>query len=88
MNADCSRLSLVAVTNSTARPVAALYRSVDYEYGGGVLAEHVGRFAESASALLDHSYTEDLAPELMSAVAGVRQLAGWTAFDAATMSGT
>src|SRR5262249_9530519 len=62
--------------------VTALYRSIDYECGGGMLYTEVARFAESASALLDHSYADSLRPTLLAAVAGARQLAGWTAFDA------
>jgi transcriptional regulator with XRE-family HTH domain len=61
--------------------VTALYRSVDYEHGGGVLVRDVGRFAEAASALLEQSYPVALAPSLLAAVAAARQLAGWTAFD-------
>ena len=62
--------------------LTALYRSVDYELGGGALVRDVGGLAESASALLDLSYADALAPRLMSAVAAVRQLAGWVAFGA------
>ena len=61
--------------------VTALYRSLDYEYGGGVLVADVGRFAEAASGLLDQSYSVALAPSLLASVAAARQLAGWTAFD-------
>src|SRR5947207_1337399 len=61
--------------------VTALYRSVDYEWGGGVLYEYVARFAEATSALLDQPYADRLAPSLMTGVAAARQLAGWTAFD-------
>jgi transcriptional regulator with XRE-family HTH domain len=61
--------------------VTALYRSVDYEHGGGVLVQDVGRFAEAVSGLLDQSYSVALAPSLLTAVAAARQLAGWTAFD-------
>lgn len=61
--------------------VTALYRSLDYEHGGGVLVQDVGRFAEAASGLLDQSYSVALAPSLLAAVAAARQLAGWTAFD-------
>jgi hypothetical protein len=61
--------------------VTALYRSLDYEWGGGLLYDHVARFAESTSALLNQSYADTLAPSLFTAVAAARQLAGWTAFD-------
>jgi plasmid maintenance system antidote protein VapI len=61
--------------------VTALYRSLDYEHGGGVLVQDVGRFAEAASGLLDQSYPVAVAPSLLAAVAAARQLAGWTAFD-------
>lgn len=55
---------------------------MDYEFGGGTLVTDVGRFAESASAALDLSYSETVAPALLTAIASARQLAGWTAFDA------
>jgi hypothetical protein len=74
------RLGRADVTRVEA--VTALYRSMDYEYGGVALVDDVGRFAEAASALLDQSYAVALAPNLLSAVAAARQLAGWTAFDA------
>lgn len=61
--------------------VTALYRSIDYEHGGGVLVADVARFAQTASALVNRS-TGTAAPGLLSAVAAARQLAGWTAFDA------
>lgn len=71
-SSDVARLNALTV----------LYRSMDYEYGGGSLVTDVGRFAESASALLDLSYSDSLAPALHSSIAAARQLAGWTAFDA------
>lgn len=71
-SADVARLNALTM----------LYRSMDYEYGGGVLVTDVGTFAESASALLDLSYSDSLAPALHSSIAAARQLAGWTAFDA------
>jgi hypothetical protein len=64
------------------KAVTELYRSVDYEWGGGLLYRELNRFAESASALLDRSYPDSLMPGLVAAVAAARQLAGWTAFDA------
>jgi transcriptional regulator with XRE-family HTH domain len=66
--------------------VTALYRSVDYEWGGGLLYDHVARFAESTSALVDQLYADTLTPALLSAVAAARQLAGWTAFDSCQYS--
>jgi hypothetical protein len=71
-SADVARLNALTM----------LYRSMDYEYGGGVLVTDVGKFAESASALLDLSYSDSLAPALHSSIAAARHLAGWTAFDA------
>ncbi|HKS99799.1 MAG TPA: helix-turn-helix transcriptional regulator [Rugosimonospora sp.] len=61
--------------------VTTLYRSVDYEWGGGLLHTYVAQFAESTSALLSQKYTDALRPDLFAAVAAARQLAGWTAFD-------
>ncbi|GIJ19810.1 helix-turn-helix domain-containing protein [Micromonospora lutea] len=62
--------------------VLELYRSVDYECGGGVLYQEVTRFAESVYRMLDWSHPASLTPQLVAAVAAARQLAGWTALDA------
>ncbi|MET8263966.1 XRE family transcriptional regulator [Micromonospora arida] len=62
--------------------VLELYRSVDYECGGGVLYREVARFAESVYRMLDWSHPAGLAPSLVAAVATARHLAGWTALDA------
>ncbi|MEU8260436.1 hypothetical protein AB0C02_07425 [Micromonospora sp. NPDC048999] len=62
--------------------VLALYRSVDYECGGGLLYREVDRFAQSVYGLLDWSHSEALTPPLVASVAAARQLAGWTALDA------
>ncbi|QOC89657.1 hypothetical protein ID554_15315 [Micromonospora craniellae] len=62
--------------------VTALYRSVDYEIGGGALYTDIGRFAEAASILLASADSNHATTSLAMAVADARQLAGWTAFDA------
>jgi transcriptional regulator with XRE-family HTH domain len=62
--------------------VTSLYRSVDYERGGGSLRDELGRFAEATSALLARADAGCWQPQLAAAVAAARQLAGWTAFDA------
>ncbi|WP_091293057.1 helix-turn-helix domain-containing protein [Micromonospora halophytica] len=62
--------------------VLELYRSVDYECGGGLLYGEVARFAESVYRMLDWSHPAGLTPRLVAAVAAARQLAGWTALDA------
>jgi tetratricopeptide (TPR) repeat protein len=62
--------------------VTTLYRSLDYECGGGALCEEVGRFAEATSALLAGADEGSWHCDLAAAVAAARQLAGWTAFDA------
>ncbi|MEU2612147.1 XRE family transcriptional regulator [Micromonospora sp. NPDC007271] len=62
--------------------VLELYRSVDYECGGGLLYREVDRFAQSVYSLLDWSHPEALAPPLVASVAAARQLAGWAALDA------
>lgn len=74
--ADVSRLEAVTT----------LYRSLDYERGGGSLYQEVGRFAESASALVSRACSDQLMPRLLPAAAEARQLAGWTAFDAGSHS--
>lgn len=61
--------------------IVALYRSVDYESGGGVLRVEAGRFAEAASSLSDRPCTDRVRPALLAAIANARQLAGWAAFD-------
>ncbi len=61
------------------RAIVGLYRSVDYECGGGALCREVGAFAEHATGLLDAA--DGISPSLLTAVAEARQLAGWAAFD-------
>ncbi|WP_233513836.1 helix-turn-helix transcriptional regulator [Micromonospora craterilacus] len=85
---------LIGLTPSTARrrvgagdiarieAVTALYRSVDYEIGGGALHTEISRFAEATSILLTSADSGQETTSLATAVAGARQLAGWTAFDA------
>ncbi|WP_229706134.1 helix-turn-helix domain-containing protein [Micromonospora sonchi] len=74
------RIGAADVTRLTA--LLELYRSVDYECGGGVLYREVARFAESVYRMLDWSHSASLTPQLVAAVAAARQLAGWTALDA------
>ncbi|RGC69752.1 Protein involved in sporulation [Micromonospora sp. MW-13] len=62
--------------------VLELYRSVDYESGGGLLYREVAHFAESVYGMLDWSHTQALTSSLVASVAAARQLAGWTALDA------
>ncbi|SCL28675.1 hypothetical protein GA0070616_3739 [Micromonospora nigra] len=74
------RIGAADVTRLNA--VLELYRSVDYECGGGLLYQEVARFAESVYRMLDWSHPAGLTPRLVAAVAAARQLAGWTALDA------
>ncbi|GAA1614067.1 helix-turn-helix domain-containing protein [Catellatospora bangladeshensis] len=65
--------------------VTDLYRSVDRERGGGTLRQNLADVAESATLWLDPELAIVDPPNeqrLASAVAGVRLMAGWTAFDA------
>ena len=62
--------------------VISLYRSLDCEFGGGVLVDDVDHLAQSASGLLDHVVPEALLPDLFTVLASARYLAAWTAFDA------
>ncbi|MFG2102512.1 XRE family transcriptional regulator [Micromonospora echinaurantiaca] len=62
--------------------VLELYRSVDYECGGGLLYREVDRFAHAVYALLGSPHSNTLTPGLVASVAAARQLAGWTALDA------
>jgi len=56
--------------------ITALYRSVDYECGGGTLYAEVGRFAEAAAyRLLNACYADTLRPRVLTTVAEARQLA-------------
>jgi tetratricopeptide (TPR) repeat protein len=94
ITAIASSLGLFELTPSHARrrvalsdaarieAVTVLYRSVDYEHGGGALCDDVGRFAEATSALLTHATADATRGQLAAAVASARQLAGWTSFDA------
>lgn len=78
-----SRLGHSDITRLNA--ITALYRSLDSECGSGAIYRDVAVFAESVSGLLDRSrftWSEDLGPSLLTAVAAVRQFAGWTALDA------
>jgi hypothetical protein len=77
-----SRRRIGATDLSRLNAVTALYRSVDHEYGGGLLVDDLGTFAESATGLLDHLVPDALQPHLLTAIANARYLAGWTAFDA------
>lgn len=61
--------------------VIGLYRTVDYEHGGGAVYPEVARFAEATSTLLTTADAGRWYPQLAAAVAGARHLAGWTAFD-------
>jgi hypothetical protein len=62
--------------------IISLYRSMDCEFGGGVLVDDVDQIAQSASGLLDHIVPDALLPELFTVLANARYLAAWTAFDA------
>ncbi|MER7472737.1 helix-turn-helix transcriptional regulator [Micromonospora sp. NPDC000018] len=62
--------------------VITLYRSVDYEYGGGAVHQQVAAFAETASTAVDGAPGDRFRQAALAAVAEARQLAGWTAFDA------
>lgn len=64
------------------RAVTALYRSLDYEVGGGAIRRDVTRFAHAVTNLLDHGDAGAVREPLLTAVAEIRQLAGWTSFDA------
>lgn len=64
------------------RAVTALYRSIDYEAGGGAIRRDVNRFAHAVTNLLDQGDARAVREPLLTAVAEVRQLAGWTAYDA------
>lgn len=74
------RIGVTDVSHLTA--LTSLYRLADQEFGGGSLVDDVARFAQSASALLDHVVSDSLRPHLLVAIANTRDLAGWTAFDA------
>jgi len=74
------RLGLADVSRIEA--VTTLYRSLDYECGGGMLYVEVGRLAEISSGLLDHRCSDSVRSRLLVPIASARQLAGWTAFDA------
>jgi transcriptional regulator with XRE-family HTH domain len=64
------------------RAITGMYRSLDYECGGGALREDVARFAETVGDLLEVNGSDQVRKSLMTAIAEARQLAGWTSFDA------
>lgn len=64
------------------RAVTALYRSLDYEVGGGAIRRDVNRFAHVVDNLLNNGDAAAVREPLLTAVAEIRQLAGWTSFDA------
>lgn len=74
------RIGLADVSRLTA--LTSLYRLADQEFGGGSLVDDVARFAQSASALLDHAVSDAARSPLLVAIASARDLAAWTAFDA------
>ncbi|WP_442875230.1 hypothetical protein [Actinoplanes sp. NBC_00393] len=76
------RRRIGATDLSRLNAVTTLYRSVDHEFGGGMLVDDLGKFAESATGLLDHVVSDALRPHLLTAISNARYLAGWTAFDA------
>ncbi|GAA0911245.1 hypothetical protein GCM10009557_85570 [Virgisporangium ochraceum] len=57
------------------RAVTALYRSLDYEVGGGAIRRDVNRFAHVVTTLLNHGDVAAVREPLLTAVAEVRQLA-------------
>ena len=61
--------------------VLTLYRSMDYELGGGALTQDLTHFATATLGLLEHSCSEPVQARLSATVASVHQLAGWAAFD-------
>lgn len=62
--------------------LTVLWRAADYRIGGGALSAGADHFADAAASLLRGSYSQATGLALNRAVAGVRQLAGWMAFDA------
>jgi hypothetical protein len=62
------------------RAVTALFRSVEYEWGGGVLYRQIADFAETVTGLVSCAGST-VQPGLLVAVGEARQLAGWAAFD-------
>jgi hypothetical protein len=82
-SAGARRISEVDIGRLNA--VTELYRSVDREYGGGVLEVRLDRLAEGATLWLDPARTQvndRVRGSLAAAVADVRVQAGWAAFDA------
>jgi DNA-binding XRE family transcriptional regulator len=83
VDASCSsrRVAMTDVARLTA--ITSLYRSVDREWGGGLLQSQLAYLAECATLWLEPAETISgtIRRRLMSAVADVRLLAGWVAFD-------
>lgn len=64
------------------RAVTAMYRSLDYEVGGGAIRRDVVRFAHRVTNLLNHGDSAAVRAPFLTAVAEIRQLAGWASYDA------
>ncbi|GAA4921895.1 helix-turn-helix protein [Stackebrandtia albiflava] len=58
-----------------------LYQSLDHQFGGGAVKESLERVTQAASTLLNRTHSEHVRRPLFTAVAKLRLLAGWTAFD-------
>jgi hypothetical protein len=74
------QIGVTDVENLTA--ITSLYRNADRQAGGGVFVSDIDRVARSAADLLNHDVNSKIEATLFVALAEIRYLAGWTAFDA------
>ena len=73
-------IGVADVDNLTA--ITSLYRNADRHAGGGVFVSDIDRVARSAADVLSHEVSSKIEGALFDALAEIRYLAGWTAFDA------
>jgi len=78
------RIGVADVDNLAA--ITSLYRNADRQAGGGVFVDDIDRVARSAADLLKRDVNSKIEAALFVALAEIRYLAGWTAFDAMRFS--
>lgn len=64
------------------RSIVELHKSLDYQYGGGLVYESLETFSAAVSKVVRQRCDDRLRPNLLVAVGELRVLTGWTAFDA------
>jgi transcriptional regulator with XRE-family HTH domain/tetratricopeptide (TPR) repeat protein len=63
------------------RALTSALRAYDVAHGGGSCRDAILAHVQWAESLLNSTYTDEIRPRLLSAVAEIKTLAGWTAHD-------